>query len=190
MEKLKLKVILGSTREGRKGAIVFDWLKKALPASPDFETEFLDLRDYSVPYYDYPGPASQIADPAVKRWGAKIADGDAFIMITPEYNHGYTAVLKNAIDVLKGEWMKKPVAFVSYSMGPLAGARAVEQLRQVVIEMHMAPIRDAIHIPNLGQAFGKDGAPADEYLPKYLDILLEQLKWWALALKEGREKTR
>jgi len=146
---LKIQVIIGSTRQNRfsekPAHYIFDELKK----KEGIEAELIDLRDWPLPFYDEPiSPASNkgnYVNEIGKKWAAKIGEADAYIVVTPEYNHGYSAVLKNAIDWVFHEWKNKPVGFVSY--GNMGGARAIEQLRQVVIELQMLPIRNAIHIP-------------------------------------------
>ncbi|HTX19838.1 MAG TPA: NAD(P)H-dependent oxidoreductase, partial [Bacteroidota bacterium] len=109
----------------------------------------IDLRDWQLPMYDEPiSPVSNkgiYTNPIGRKWADKIGEADGYIIVTPEYNHGYPAVLKNAIDWVFQEWRRKPVGFVSY--GNLGGARVIEQLRQVVIELQMLPIRNAVHIP-------------------------------------------
>jgi NAD(P)H-dependent FMN reductase len=146
---IKIKVILGTTRQRRFGDKPAYWIAEEAKAQSDVEVELLDLRDYPLPFFDEPASPmwskGQYAKEVVQRWANRIADGDAFIIVTPEYNHGYPAVLKNAIDCIYPEWVDKPVGFVSY--GNAGGARAVEQLRQVVVELQMLPIRSAIHIP-------------------------------------------
>lgn len=146
---IKIKVILGSTRHNRYGDKPANWICEEIGKKTDVKVELLDLRDYSMPFFDEPmGPAmlkEYYSNETVKKWAAKIKEGDAFIIVTPEYNHGYPAVLKNAIDSIFPEWNNKPVGFVSY--GNSGGARVIEQLRQVVIELRMSPIRAAIHIP-------------------------------------------
>lgn len=112
------------------------------------EAELLDLRDFPMPFFDEAITPTMLkepySNPDVARWTNKIAEGDAFVVITPEYNHGYPAVLKNALDYVKKEWSNKKVGFVGY--GTLGAARAIEQLRQVVIELQMYPVRNAVHI--------------------------------------------
>ena len=135
---LKIKVILGSTREGRFGEQPAKWITEKAKAKPGLDVELLDLRDYPLPFFNAAAtPSSKkepYADPAVQKWTAKIAESDAFIIVTPEYNHGTSAVLKNAIDWVGPEWNRKVVGFVAY--GTVGGARAVEQLRQVFPEVH------------------------------------------------------
>ena len=110
------------------------------------------------------------------------------MFVTPEYNHGYPAVLKNALDHVYAEWNNKPAAFVAYG-GKAGGARSVEQLRSVAIELQMAPIRQAILIPGVRRAFDEDGKPADASYEQQADALLDQLVWWARALKAARGTT-
>jgi NAD(P)H-dependent FMN reductase len=144
---MKIKVILGSTRQGRFGDKPAHWITEELRLK-GVEAELLDLRDYPMPFLDEPtSPAmlgGKYSNPVVQQWAAKIREADAFIIVTAEYTHGYPAVLKNSLDVLFPEWKNKPVGFVGY--GNAGGARAIEQLRAVVIELQMLPIRNAIHI--------------------------------------------
>jgi NAD(P)H-dependent FMN reductase len=132
-------------------------------------------------------------DEGVQRWADRIADADAFVMVSPEYNHGYPAVLKNAIDYIYPEWVHKPVGFVSY--GNAGGARGVEQLRQVAIEMQMWPIRSAIHLPMaVYMAVMKEPVPPnpDLFAPmkegrvNQVERFFKDLLWAARALKRAR----
>jgi NAD(P)H-dependent FMN reductase len=188
MEKINLKVILGSTREGRLGIKVFEWAKKILAGHKEFDTEFIDLKDWPIPFYDFPSsPAyGPLDSDIVKGFAAKIAEGDAFLILTPEYNHGYSAVLKNALDHVYKEWNNKPVAFISYGAAA-GGSRAVEQLRLVAIELQMAPIREAILMPMFWESFDERGNMTNERYVKTFETLLAQLLWWGNTLKQGRE---
>ena len=145
---IKIKVIIGSTRPNRFSEKPAFWILEEVRKKEGVIAELLDLRDYPMPFFDQPIPPAmnggKYTNEIVKTWAGKIKDGDAFIIVTPEYNHGYPAVLKNALDLIFLEWNKKPVGFVSY--GNAGGARSVEQLRQVVIELQMVPIKNAIHI--------------------------------------------
>src|ERR1035437_9937500 len=146
---IKIHIIIGSTRPGRfsekPANYIFDELKK----KDGVKAELIDLRDWPLPFYDEPISPSMnkgnYANELGKKWANKVGEADAYIMITPEYNHGYTAVLKNSLDWVSPEWGGKPVGFVSY--GSLGGARSIEQMRQVVIELAMHPIKNSIHIP-------------------------------------------
>ena len=190
---LNIKIIVGSTREGRFSEKLVPWIQNAVTEA-GMNPEVLDLRDHPLPFYKEAGSAAYVQngeypDPLVRAWAEKIKEGDAFIIIAPEYNHGYTAVLKNALDSIYGEWNNKPVTFVAY--GSVGGGRAVEQLRQVAVELQMAPIRAAVHIPapwNMRDDKGdlKEGA-LDGYAHSLTDALT-QLAWWGEALKTARAK--
>jgi NAD(P)H-dependent FMN reductase len=144
---LSVKVIIGSTREGRFGDKVGTWIADMLRTREDASVEVLDLRDFEMPFFDSAMTPSYKSSPypheAVERFTAKIAEADAYIMVTPEYNRSTSAVLKNAIDWVYREWGDKPVAFLSY--GTLGGGRAVEHLRSIAVELQMTPIREGVH---------------------------------------------
>lgn len=147
--KLKLKIILGSTREGRFSEIAGSWAREQAKKHPEFDAEILDLREYEMPFFDQMAtPSSKTAaytHPVVQKWTAKVAEGDAFVIIAPEYDRSIPGVLKNAIDWVYPEWNKKPVGYVGY--GTVGGARAIEHLRSAAIELQMVPVRQAVHIP-------------------------------------------
>src|SRR5690606_36264894 len=146
MSKRRNGVIVGSTRPGRFGDKPAEWIAERAKATGAFEVELLDLRDYKLPVCDEqtsPAYAPSQADGA-KAWQDKIASLDGFIVTAAEYNRGPTAVLKNALDYAYNEWNRKPIGFVGY--GGVGGARAVEQLRLIAIELQMAPVRAAVHI--------------------------------------------
>jgi NAD(P)H-dependent FMN reductase len=159
---LNIQVILGSTRQNRFGDKPAHYILGELAKRSDVRAELVDLRDWPLPFFDHPvSPMrAKITEPAiVAQWAAKVGEADGYVMVTPEYNHGYPAVLKNALDWVYPEWTKKPVGFVGY--GSTGGARAIEQLRQVVIELDMVPIREALHIPmDVYLAVMKETAPA------------------------------
>jgi NAD(P)H-dependent FMN reductase len=189
---MKFKIIAGSTREGRFSDTAAHWIAEELKKQQDADVEILDLRDYEMPFFNEARTPSSKTEPytheAVVRFTAKIAEGDAFIIVTPEYNRGPSAVLKNALDWVYQEWNNKPVAFVSY--GSVGGARAVEQLRLVAIELQMAPIRSAVHIPGdqyypvlFGTADAKD---MFAHVQKQADTMIPQLIWWTKALNAAR----
>jgi NAD(P)H-dependent FMN reductase len=188
-----IAVILGSTRPGRFGERPAHWITERLGKRDGLQVELLDLRDYPLPFFaDEISPARaprKYRTPEIERWGKKIDAADGFVLVTPEYNHGYSAVLKNAVDHLSVEWKHKPASFVSY--GSTGGARAVEQLRLVAIEMEMAPLRHALHVlPDV--MFQARGNPqiGDAELLKSLesraDLLVEDLVWWTKALAAAR----
>ncbi len=191
---LNVKIILGSTRPNRFSEKVMPWMQETLVKDTNLQIEVLDLRDYDLPFFNEPmSPAyvttGDYGNDVVNKWAAKIKEADAYIMVTPEYNHGYSAVLKNALDVVYKEWNNKPVAFVAY--GSAGGARAVEQLRQVAVELHMASVRSAVHIMApwmlLDEAGKLKAGSLESYTHSFTDALT-QLNWWGEALKAARTK--
>ena len=146
---LTIHIIIGSTRQNRFCEKPARYILDELRKREGVRAELIDLRDWPLPFYDEPiSPAmnkGKYSNELGKKWAAKVGEADGYIMATPEYNHGYSAVFKNALDWVFPEWNGKPVGFVSY--GNAGGARAIEQLRQVVIELQMVPISSAIHIP-------------------------------------------
>ena len=192
MDKLKIKVILGSIRNGRFGDKPAQWIAELAGKHPEFEVEVLDLKDYMLPIFaeaDLPGQANgNYGSAEANRWAGKIAEADGFIFVTPEYNHGYPASLKNNLDYIYKEWNNKPMCVVAY--GGVGGARAVEQLRLVCVELQMAILRNSVNISapwNLVETDGslKSGA-LDSYV-KTAENMLAQLSWWAKVLKEARK---
>lgn len=189
---LNIKVIAGSTRESRFSDKAANWIADLLKKQPNVNAEVLDLRDYEMPFFNEAATPSSKQEPykneAVARFTQKIAEGDAFVIVTPEYNRGTSAVLKNALDWVYQEWNNKTVGFVSY--GSVGGARAVEQLRLNAIELQMAPIRNAVHIPGehyFPVLMGK--ADANELfasMSRQADGMIAQLLWWTNALKKAR----
>lgn len=191
---LKIALIVGSTRQGRFADRPAQWIVDGAAARTDFAIEVLDLRDHPLPFLDSAIPPAYAkgayADPAVAAWSARIAAADGYIVTAAEYNRSMTAVLKNAFDHLYPEWGNKPIGFVGY--GGLGGARAVEQLRLVAVELQMAPIRHAVHIglePFLGVMREGRTLESYEHLNQSRAALFDQLAWWADALKAARERT-
>src|SRR5580658_6147842 len=140
---IRIAIVTGSTRPGRNNLAVARWVYDVAMAQkrPDAEFEFVDIIDYNLPLLDEPMPPSkgQYAHPHTKAWSEKIKSFDAYVFVTPEYNHGPSAALKNAVDYLHGEWADKAAGFVSY--GSAGGARAVEQLRLVLASLEVATVR-------------------------------------------------
>src|SRR5689334_23922652 len=141
---IKIGIILGSTRPGRNGEQVAKWVYDVASRRDDAEFELVDLLDYPLPHLDEPLPPSfgDYRNEHTKQWASKIASFDDFVIVTPEYNHGPSGVLKNALDYLYAEWNNKAVGFVSY--GGVGGARAVEHLRLVAGELQMADVRQQV----------------------------------------------
>lgn len=198
---IKVKVIIGSTRQGRFSEKPAQWIFDEAKKLQGVEVELLDLREFQLPFVDDPMPPSmangQYSNEAVTKWAEKIHDGDAFIIVSPEYNHGYSAVLKNALDVISPEWKRKPVGFVGY--GSAMGARSIEQLRQVAVELQMAPIRHAIHIPVdifMAALMGTGPQGPEMFEPirnnpngDAVEKFFNDLLWWAKALKTARAES-
>lgn len=190
---LKIKVILGSTRQQRFGEEPAKWITEKAKAK-GLDAELLDLRDYPLPFFDEAmSPTMAMTKegaypfPVAAKWTAKIAEADGFIFVTPEYNHSFPAVMKNAFDYVGREWNKKPVAFVGY--GTVGGARAVDQWRAVATEQQMVPLRTAVHIiaPWMLPK-NADGMTDLSGSDTTADQMLDQLIWWTDALKAARDK--
>jgi NAD(P)H-dependent FMN reductase len=192
MTALSIKVIMGSTRQSRFSDKPARWIADEARKRPGLDVELLDLRDYPMPFYDEPKPPSAYPDgvphPVVARWRDRILAGDGFIIATPEYNHGYPAVLKNALDYVYHAWNRKAVGFVSW--GGVSGARSVEQLRLVCIELQMAPIRAAVHLRDFSTLVDEHGTFQGESVQKPAAKFLDELTWWTQALRTARDAGR
>ena len=192
MEKLSIKVIVGSVRQGRFADKAAQWIADELNKQQNVAVEVLDLEDYALPFFNEMATPSMKTEPykeeAVARFTKKISEGDAFVIVTPEYNHSTTGVLKNALDWVYQEWNNKPVAFVGY--GSVGGARAIEHLRLIAVELQMAPTRNAVYIPGdqyFPVLFGKvEAKTLFANMQKSSDAMISQLLWWAKALKAAR----
>jgi NAD(P)H-dependent FMN reductase len=188
-EPCKLLVILGSTRQGRFGDTVANWIAGEARKRSEFNTELVDLRDHEFPYFSSPTPPSRMAQAERPQpWSRMIDEADAFVIVTPEYNHGYTAVLKSALDAVYEEWGRKPMAVVCYG-GLAGGARAAEQLRLVAVELQMVPTRWGIVMPLARMLFDEGGQLKDPTrYEQPVDAMFDDLAWWAQALREARAK--
>jgi NAD(P)H-dependent FMN reductase len=183
MRLMKLMIILGSSRQGRRGEVVAKWALANAQADSRFEVDYVDLRELNLPFFDEPQSPFTMYDrgigyshPEGKTWAERVGKAEGFLIVTPEYNHGYPGVLKNALDWVGREWGDKPVAFVSYG-NITGGARSVEQLRQVVVELGLVQVANAIHFPNISKgAFDEQGQPAhagaNDNLKKIFDELV------------------
>ena len=183
-----IQIIVASTRDGRRGERVAAWFGALAGARADMRSELVDLLAWDLPWYRdaVVPPRGQYREEATLRWAAKVAEADGYVLVTPEYNHGYPAPLKNALDHLYAEWNHKPVTFVTYG-GSGGGVRAAEQLVQVAVELKMAPLRPQVHIPMAGRIFGRDASGAVEQ--RHADaanVALRELAWWARALRAAR----
>lgn len=187
-----ISVIISSTREGRFGDQPANWFHSRLAKRSDVTAKLLDLRDFPMPFFDqkmtpaWPG-RPPFTNEVVQRWTAEISSSDGFVIVTAEYNYGPPAVLKNAIDWVSPEWHRKPIGFVSY--GTAAGTRSVQQLREAAIELQMAPIRSAVHLPRetlMAYFSGGDVAAALANSDADATKLIDDLLWWTGALKVAR----
>jgi len=154
----RLTIVIASTRPGRVGLPVSQWIEQHAIEHGAFEVEVADLAELNLPFMDEPlHPRLQQYEHAhTKRWSATVAASDAFVFVMPEYNYGFTAPLKNAIDFLHSEWQYKPVGLVSYG-GVSAGTRAAQMLKQVVTTLKMVPLSEAVSIPFVTQFLDDDG---------------------------------
>lgn len=182
-------IVIGSTREGRFGDKPAQWIHALAQARTDLSFELIDLRDHPLPFFNEPvSPAwAPVQNEAARRWADKLGTVDGLIVVTPEYNHGPSAVLKNAFDYAYKEFSRKPIAFVGY--GGVGAARAIEQLRLVAIELQMAPVRNAVHV-GMVEFLGiwQQGKTFEDYshLAQAAGAMLDDLAWWAGALKTAR----
>jgi len=185
---LRIAIIIGSTRPGRKGAAVAKWAYEIAQKRRDAEFELVDIKDFNLPLLDEPMPPSmgQYTHEHTRRWAAKIASFDAFVFVTPEYNHATSAALKNAIDFVYAEWLNKAAGFIAY--GGAGGARAVENLRLVMAELQVATVRAQV-----GLSMFTDFENFSVFKPapiqeKHVHVMLDQVIAWSGALKTLREK--
>jgi NAD(P)H-dependent FMN reductase len=178
----RIGIILGSTRPNRNGEQVANWVLEHATGRDDAEFELIDLRDYPLPHLDEPMPPSmgQYQQEHTKQWADKIASFDGFVIVTPEYNHGTSGVLKNAIDYLYAEWNNKAVGFVSY--GGVGGARAAEHLRLVAGELQMADVRQQVALSLITEFENFSVFKPGDYNLDALTVLLDQVIAWSGAL--------
>lgn len=189
-EKQTLVIVIGSVRDGRFGPVVASWVAEQARAHGGFDVKVVDLADVEVPL-SLPAESPKYAGDAYPRPAemapltAGLAGADAFILVTPEYNHSYPAALKAAIDWHFTQWTAKPVAFVSYG-GAAGGRHAALHLENVLTELHAVTIREGLSFPNYFTNWA-DGRPLDPAAPGYAKTMLDQLAWWAGALSAARE---
>ncbi|MEV6948281.1 NAD(P)H-dependent oxidoreductase [Streptomyces sp. NPDC051172] len=186
---VRLAVITGSTRPQRLSATVAAWFVEQALVRADLALDVIDLADVSLPV---DGP---VLDPAPRAreqlaiTGHRLADAEAFVVVTPEYNHSFPAVLKNFVDWHLTEWRAKPVGFVSHGGGVGGGLRAVEQLRQVFAELHAVTVRDTVSFHGGEAAFDEEGNPRDaDGCSAAAKTMLDQILWWATALRDARAR--
>ncbi len=185
---LRLAVIVSSTRDGRFGPVVASWFTGLAEQREDLAVTVVDLAETPLPVTmsGRPKPEDVALLSAVT---PRLAEADAFVVVTPEYNHSYPAALKNAIDWHFTQWQAKPVGFVSYG-GVSGGLRAVEHLRQVFAELHAVTMRDTVSFHNAHGLFDGDGVPKEPVgCGRAAEVMLDQLTWWGHALRDANAKT-
>lgn len=182
---LRFAVIIASTREGRFAPSVSNWLSRQLAVRDNIEVDLIDLADHPLPLSLSREPQPSVAA-VLAEVGSRVERADAFVVVTPEYNHSFPASLKNFIDWHYTQWRAKPVGFVSYG-GLSGGLRAVEQLRLVFAELHAVTVRDTVSFHNPWKLFSAEQLP-DEMVAA-TKVLVNQLIWWADALRTARVKS-
>jgi NAD(P)H-dependent FMN reductase len=182
-QPLRLAVVVGSIRRGRFGRTPADWIAEQARQHEAVAPDVVDLADFDLPHElrsfdeDMPDTVTELAE--------RLGRADAFVVVTPEYNHSYPAGLKTAIDWLGGEWQAKPVGFVSYG-GVAGGLRAVEHLRGVFAEVHAVTMRDVVSFHDFWEKFDEDGNVTDPGAVGAAKTMLDQLVWWGTALRDAR----
>ena len=188
-ETLTLVILIGSVREGRFGPVVASWVADRAREHGGFEVETVDLADIDIPL-SLPAASPKYAGDAYPRPAgmapltSALERADAVLLVTPEYNHSYPASLKSAIDWHFTQWTAKPVGFVSYG-GTAGGRHAVLHLENVLTELHAVTVRDGLAFPRYFTEW-ENGSPLDTDAPIYAKTLLDQLAWWAAALRTAR----
>ncbi len=188
MAKPVLRIIIGSTRPGRVGPAVAEWIRQRAQEHGGFDVQLTDLAEVGLPMLDEPNHPrlQQYVHQHTKDWSALVAGSDAFIFVTPEYNYGFNAALKNAIDYLYNEWTNKAVGIVSYG-GVAAGTRATQMLKQVLSALRVMPVTDAVNIPFVRNFLDEDGRlKPNEVLEASAAAMLDELLRWTEALRPLR----
>jgi NAD(P)H-dependent FMN reductase len=183
-----LQVIIGSTRPGRVGSAVADWIIDRARARGDFEVEVTDLAVRNLPIFDEPNHPRlrQYVNQHTKDWSEIVERSDAFVFVIPEYNYGFNAATKNAIDYLNQEWQNKPAGIVSYG-GVAAGTRAAQMLKQVMSALKIVPVTDSVNIPFVGEKLDEDRRlKPNEIMEGAAAAMLDELARWAQALRPLR----
>lgn len=178
---IHLAILVGSNREGRFAPVIARWFTQQVQSNVNFSMDVIDLAEIDLPAVISDTPSAETVS-----FCGRLKAADAFVMVVPEYNHSFPAVLKHAIDFGYREWQAKPVGFVSYG-GFAAGLRAVEHLRGVMAELHAMTIRDTVSFQNPWDAFDDEGHPVHpDGCAVAAAVMLHQLKWWASALRHAR----
>lgn len=190
--KPRIAVIISSTRDTRFADKPANWFMSQVKDNPDLDFDLLDLRDFNLPFFNE--PASNLwmpsSDPAAVAWQNKLAEYDGYVFVVAEYNRSITGALKNALDQAYKEWNHKPMAALAY--GAMGGARALEHLRLIAIELQMVPLRNAVHIGS-GDFFATSPLggnqpieSVEDHLKPSLGAMLDELVWWTKATKAAR----
>lgn len=185
-----LKIITSTTREGRKGIAVANWITGVAKEHNQFNTELLDLGTINLPLMDEPNHPrlQQYQHEHTRKWSAAIVGADAFIIVLAEYNFGFPAPIKNALDYLYNEWNHKPVAIVSYG-GVSGGLRSTQMLKQVLTALNMMPLVESVAIPSFGQYINdKEVFTPEERVTKSAHAMLTELHRWSTTLKSMRQQ--
>lgn len=176
---MKLMLVVGSVRNNRRADLVKNWAVPILQADSEIQLDIADLREVDLPFFDEPvspdANNGNYENPKGAEWAKRVAGADGFVFLVAEYNHGPTAVLKNAIDWVYQGWVDKPVGFISYG-GLVGGARAVEQLKQIVLHVKLKPVSAGVLIPGISGAFDENGKPKHDSLDASLKKLVAELK--------------
>lgn len=185
---IRTAIILGSTRPGRNGEAVARWVYEIASKRGDTEVELVDIQDYNLPLLDEPVPPSQgqYSHEHTRKWAARIDSFDAYVFVTPEYNHGISGALKNAIDFLYREWNNKAAGFVGY--GSAGGTRAVESLRLVMGELQVADVRSQVMLSLFTDFENFSVFKPDPRHEKSVNAMLDQVVAWGGALQPLRQK--
>jgi NAD(P)H-dependent FMN reductase len=184
---IKVGIIIGSTRPGRNGEAVAKWVHEHAKKRGDADYELVDLKDFNLPHLDEPVPPSmaQYSKEHTKQWSAKVASFDAYVFVTPEYNHSTSGALKNAIDFVYREWNNKAAGFVSY--GSVGGTRAVEHLRLIMGELQVADVRAQVALSLMTDFENYSVFKPNPAHEATLKTMLDQLVAWGTALKSVRK---
>lgn len=191
MSKPRLMIVIASTRPGRIGLPVARWFTERARENGAFDIDVVDLAELNLPFFDEPKHPRmrQYVHQHTKDWSARVEAADAFVFVMPEYNFGFTAPLKNALDYLNLEWAYKPVGLVSYG-GVSAGTRAAQMLKQVLTTLKMTPLPEAVSIPFVQQFLGPDGEiRPNEVMEASATAMLNELRRWTDALRSLRLET-
>ncbi len=190
MSNPTLQIIIASTRPGRVGPSVAAWIYERAVAHGGFDVELIDLAEINLPMFDEPKHPrfGEYVHQHTRDWSALIARGDAYILVMPEYNYGFNAALKNALDYLNREWAGKVVGFASYG-GVAAGTRAVQMLKPVLGALRLVAVNDAVHIPFVAQFLDAERKlQPNDIMEKSATVMLDELLAWSTALEPIRAR--